>query len=116
MPTISVADADAHDCPFAAFTPCRGARCMAWTWLGPAFDMAETDNLIDGENGQYPTGVPASPEGEGWETDGPTFKKGYHRSGKDKLPQATGQRWRRARKVQIGFCGRVGADQRYDHF
>jgi hypothetical protein len=89
---------------------------MAWAWLGPAFDVAETDNLVDTEDGQRPIGVPSSPEGDDWEADGPSFKKGYHQSTKNKLPAATAQRWRRARKVQMGFCGRVGADQRYDNF
>jgi hypothetical protein len=116
MPLIDATEADARECPFDNFSPCRGPRCMAWAWFGPAFDFAETDNLVETEDGQRPIGVPPAPEGDGWEMDGASFRKGYHRSGKDKLPQATGQRWRRARKTQTGFCGRVGPDQRNDYF
>ena len=110
MPEIFASEAHAHSCPFNDFSPCLGPQCMAFRWHGPTHDRCETDNLIETDEGPRPVGVPAIPEGDGWEMDGPSFSKGYHRSEKDKLPKATGQRWIRARDLQRGSCGRVGTD------
>lgn len=113
MSLVDVALAETRECPFNAFAPCKGERCMAWNWFGRPFDLAETDNLVDTEEGQRPIGVPPLPDDQGgWEADGVPFKKGYHQSSKNKLPQATAQRWRRPRKVVMGYCGRTG---RHDH-
>ncbi len=109
MPVIDISKAETHECPFRDWRPCRGDACMAWTWHGPAFDHAETDNVQDTADGPRPVGVPPLPdERGGWEADGAPFSRGYHRSGKDKLPAATGQRWVRPREVRMGFCGRCG--------
>jgi len=116
MPTIDVIDADKHECPFNNFSPCRGPRCMAWLWSGAAFEGAETDNLHDTDDGLRPIGVPPAPDGEDWNAEGPPFRKGYYRSDKDKLPQATAQRWIRRRRQQRGFCSRSGADRFGDDF
>jgi hypothetical protein len=114
MPTINSEDAGDHACPYNRFQPCLGMKCMAWIWIGRAFDSCETDNLVDTEDGQRPLGAPPMPEGDGWEADGGPFKKGYARSSKDKLPAATGQRWTRKRKVNHGRCGRAAMDSAYD--
>lgn len=105
-------DAEAHEyaCPYHDFKPCMGSRCMAFRWSGPTHDRCETDNLVQTEDGLRPVGSPAAPEGEGWEMDGPSYSKGYHRSDKDKLPKATGQRWIKRRELVRGSCGRVASD------
>jgi hypothetical protein len=113
MPTIFANDAGDHACPYNNFNPCLGSKCMAWTWQGPRADRCETDNLVETEEGPRPIGSPATPEGEGWEMDGPPFSKGYHRSDKDKLPKATGQRWSRPRPVVKGSCSRHSGDNEY---
>lgn len=113
MPTINALDAGRHVCPFNSFNTCRGSVCMAWVWQGASHERCETDNLVRGEDGsERPVGAPATPEGDGWETDGPTFKKGYHQSKQLNLPLATGQRWVRELQRAIGSCGRVMNDDR----
>lgn len=107
MPSIDETKASEHCCPYNNFSSCFGARCMAWTWDGPSHDRCETDNLQETEEGPRPLGVPAVPEGDGWEADGPSYKKGYHQSSKNKLPPATGQRWIRRRSVSHGHCSRM---------
>lgn len=113
MPSIDETKAEDHRCPYNNFVPCFGARCMAWQWDGPSHDRCETDNLQDTEEGQRPVGVPSTPEGDGWEADGPIFKKGYHGSSKNKLPPAHAQRWTRRRSVSLGHCARGGQDNPY---
>lgn len=108
MPTINALDASRHLCPFDGFKSCRGSVCMAWSWQGHAFERCETDNLTRQDDGtERPVGVPATPEGENWEADGPAFKKGYHQSAKLGLPVATGQRWMRQVQRAAGWCGRI---------
>jgi hypothetical protein len=109
MPTINALDASRHLCPFDGFKTCRGSVCMAWSWHGHAFERAETDNLTRIEDGsERPVGVPPMPDGDGWEADGPSFKRSYHQSNKLGLPPATGQRWMRQVTRATGFCGRIG--------
>lgn len=110
MPSIFASDAPDHLCPYNDFAPCAGPRCMAWVWNGRTHDRCETDNLTETEDGPRPVGAPRTPEGEGWQMDGPAFSKGYHRSDKDKLPKATGQRWIRDLPKQTGSCSRGGQD------
>lgn len=100
-------DAGDHECPFNDFKPCRGARCMAWQWESRPYERCETDNLAETDEGPRPVGVPNMPDGDGWVMDGAPFSKGYHRSEKDKLPKATGQRWVRPVARSSGMCGRV---------
>lgn len=112
MPVIDVNESDNHYCPFRDWNPCFGERCMAWSWAGPAYDHAETNNLQDTEEGPRPIGTPPLPDDQGgWEMDGPPYNHGYHRSGKDKLPPAKAQRWRRPRANRFGFCSRCGPDR-----
>lgn len=111
MPTIFERDAPEHACPYDAFSPCRGSRCMAWAWTGPTVDRCETDNLVETEEGPRPVGDPTLPEGDGWQMDGAPYAKSYHRSAKDKLPPAAGQRWVREREVLKGECARHHGDQ-----
>lgn len=106
-------DAGNYLCPFDHFEACRGAKCMAFQWAGQTHERCETDNLIDTPEGQRPEGSPATPSGDGWLMDGPSFTKGYHRSEKDKLPKATAQRWVRPVEQVNGYCGRVGPSDRY---
>lgn len=80
---------------------------MAWQWSDRPFEECETDNIIAGEDGPRPEGVPPMPTGDGWEPYGQQFNKGYENRAKLKLPYGVAQRWRRARRVQNGFCSRV---------
>lgn len=107
MPEIFAEDAASYNCPFNDFKPCFGEACMAFVWSGRPHDNCETDNLVDTAEGIRPLGDPQMPEGDGWVMDGPSFSKGYHRSEKDKLPKATGQRWVRPRPLTRGSCGRI---------
>jgi hypothetical protein len=111
MPSIIEERSADYACPFNEFKPCLGAKCMAFVWSGRPVDRCETDNLVETADGARPIGAPKTPDGEGWITDGEPFSKGYHRSEKDKLPKATGQRWVRRRERLMGACSRVnGAD------
>lgn len=110
MPEIFEKHSFQHACPYNGFAECLGSKCMAFRWAGPTHDRCETDNLVQSEDGPRPIGSAPMPDGDGWEMDGPSFAKGYHRSEKDKLPKATAQRWIRERPLLRGSCGRVGAD------
>ena len=101
-----------HACPFRNFEPCLGAKCMAFSYIGRDIDQCDTDNLGETGDGPRPIGDVKSPEGDGWEADGPAFKKSYHRSAKNGLPAATGQRWIRKRHRSNGTCARVA--EQYD--
>lgn len=115
MPTILAAQAQEHACPFNGFQPCVGARCMAWSWVGPTTERAITKNLADTPEGPRPTEfLPKPPPGEGWQPEGDPHLVGYDNSAKLKLPKATAQRWVRRRERTRGQCGRVQPDSPYD--
>lgn len=112
MPAIFAADAADHLCPYNEFRPCHGPKCMGWQWNGPTADHCETDNLIDTPEGPRPEGSPKTPDGDGWQMDGPAIQKGYHQSAKLNLPKATAQRWVKERPRAEGQCARHPGDDR----
>lgn len=116
MPTIFASDAADHLCPYRDFVPCEGPKCMAWRWEGAAVQRCETDNLQDTPEGPRPQGSPPAPECDGWLMDGPAYKKGYHRSEKDKLPPATSQRWVKELPRAKGGCARHAGDDQYQQW
>lgn len=103
------------ECPWNNFSPCKGDVCMAWNWMGRAFEECETDNLVETDDGKRPIGDVQTPPGEDWQAYGQPFNKSYHQSQKLKLPPATAQRWRRKVARQTGFCSRAMFD-RYGGF
>lgn len=116
MPTIFEKDAAEQLCPYNDFKPCFGAKCMAWSWVGPRQDHCTTDNLVETEDGPRPIGVPPAPAGEGWAMEGEPGEKGYSRSKKDGLPPAATQYWVRPRVTVRGQCARNVGDNEYGGF
>lgn len=118
MSEVFASEAKDHLCPFQFNdgSHCSGPKCMAWRWAGQTHERCETDNLIETPEGPRPEGAPPVPDGDGWEMDGNSFTKGYHRSEKDKLPKATAQRWIRQLEQTKGFCGRIGPSNDYMPF